>query len=94
MWRSITTPNSSRTAATYFLLTEVFFEISLRISVLVYLFFIAGALRGGAALTFIFGATFFGELLTAMPDLLSHSSVNLFGLRELLGLCPTTLHSF
>jgi len=51
-------------------------------------------LRAGVALALLFVTTFFDDFLTAMPNLFSNSSMNLFGLRELLGLCPVALQSF
>ena len=65
--RSIKLSNSSRTATTSFLLTFALFEISLRISVLVYFFCIAGAFLVEADL--LANALFFGVFFTAMPNL-------------------------
>ena len=66
---SITIPNSSSTALTSFLLSEVFSEIVERISVFVNFFCTAGALCGLDAAVFLFNFFFAGVFLAAIPFL-------------------------
>jgi hypothetical protein len=72
MCRSINTASSSKTAETSFLLNDVLVAISLKISVLVNFFCIAGARLFATVATFRFAA-FLVDFLTTMPALFINS---------------------